>query len=237
MWHQLRGHSKRSLFSIASLSCGACAVVAAVACNAPPGAGTNAGGVTSTQGSSRGSGPGPAVSLDGPNPCVATAQDPAARPSGVAGVPQYCIGDAQIFVGTAASTARVLIQEQELTVEDPKVIGDQAQFLTAATDRALDDARTLERNAIDMNAQAVAPLRSVIAKLVAAQALTGELTRYAKNGQPEPAYPVTLKEALADLDAAGATLTAIAHRYAGSGQRGKPSSPPARSTGAAQRQR
>jgi hypothetical protein len=113
---------------------------------------------------------------------------------------------------------------------------DQAQLLTAATDRALDDARTLERNAVDMNAQAVAPLRSVIAKLVAAQALTSELTRYAKSGQPGPGYAVTVKEALGDLGAAVAALSSIAHKYSGSAGPGKPA-PPARNTGAAQRQR
>jgi hypothetical protein len=241
MWKQLHAHFNTSYFGIASLSCGVCLVLAAAGCNNPPGPGTNAGGVTNRQGGGGGgAGPGPGIgmSLDGPNPCLAASEASPAPPVGVAGMPQYCIGDAQIFAGTAASTARVIIQEQQLTVEDPKVIGNQAAFLAAATDRSLEDARALERYALDMNGPAVAPIKSAIAKLEAAQALTNELQRFAQGGQLEPSYPVTVKEALGDLDAASGTLSSIAHKYPGSAARGgKPAGPPARSTGAAQRQR
>ncbi len=80
--------------------------------------------------------------------------------SAPAPVPQYWLADASLFVANAGNAAQTLANEQALAVQAPSVLGNQAQFLLASTDRALSSLAALEANAEATHPRAVAEIRA-----------------------------------------------------------------------------
>ena len=73
----------------------------------------------------------------------------------IAPIPQYWVADAALFIGNAANTAHVIDLERGLNVPSPAVLGNQASFLLAATNRALTSLMALQQHAEATNPKAV----------------------------------------------------------------------------------
>lgn len=128
-------------------------------------------------------------------------------------VPQYWIADASLFIVNAANTAAVLYKEQGLSVQEPMILGNQAEFLVEATDRALSSLEELLSNAEATNPDAVPSIRIAMAELTAAKAQAQAVADAANNGELGPTYVVTVRSALDHLKAAEDAMGDIAKDY------------------------
>lgn len=128
-------------------------------------------------------------------------------------LPQYWLADAALFAGNAASTANVLSLEHNLAVPAPAVLGDQAQFLIAATNRALTSLIALQQNAEASNPAAVAEIRNAVGQLVAAQGAANQVADAASSGVTGPGFEATARAALQHLTAAERAMAGIGRAY------------------------
>lgn len=128
-------------------------------------------------------------------------------------VPQYQIANAEIYIRTAVETAAVLDDVQRLSIQDVQVIGEQAEFLVIAIERALDSLAALEENAQDTNPDAILPIREAMASLVAARAQARTVLDLAEVGEMGPTYSVNLREARNHLRDAESLLRDISREY------------------------
>jgi hypothetical protein len=128
-------------------------------------------------------------------------------------VPQYWIADASLFIVNAANTAAVLEKEQTLSVQEPMILGNQAEFLVDSVDRALESLDELLENAQDTNPEAVPEIRDAIAELIAAQSQARSVAEAARRGELGPTYDVTVRAALEHLKDAEDLMSDIAKEY------------------------
>jgi hypothetical protein len=128
-------------------------------------------------------------------------------------LPQYWLADAALFTGNAANAANVLSLEHGLAVPAPAVLGDQAQFLIAATNRALTSLNALQQNAESSNAAAVADIRNAVGQLTAAQGAANQVADAAASGVVGPGFEATTRAALQHLNAAQKSMASIGRAY------------------------
>jgi hypothetical protein len=129
------------------------------------------------------------------------------------GTPQHWIADAALFIGNASNTANVLGMEQQLDVASPQVLGNQAQFLLAATNRALSSLLALQQSAEGGKPGTVNDIRSAVGHLVAAQAQAAQVADAANAGIHGPAFDTTVRSAQNHLTAASRALLPIGRAY------------------------
>jgi hypothetical protein len=129
------------------------------------------------------------------------------------GTPQHWIADAALFIGNASNTANVLGMEQQLDVASPQVLGNQAQFLLAATNRALSSLLALQQSAEGGKPGTVNDIRSAVGHLVAAQAQAAQVADAASAGIHGPAFDTTVRSAQNHLTAASRALLPIGRAY------------------------
>lgn len=130
-------------------------------------------------------------------------------------VPQYWISDADIFIGNAAHTARVMMREQRIHVESPMVVSDQAAFIMNATGRALRDLRALRVSASSAKPAAVPSVRNAEAQLARAEWLARQVSMSAGRGHISSSYQANLQSAYTHLRAAADHLNGAARFYPG----------------------
>ncbi|APR84805.1 Hypothetical protein A7982_10154 [Minicystis rosea] len=131
----------------------------------------------------------------------------------MASAPQAWIADAALFIGNAANTAHVLGVEQGLHAHAPQILGNQAQFLTTATNRALTSLIALQQNAEATNPSAVPEIRSAVGHLVAAQAQAAQVADAANAGVLGPTFDTAVRATLGHLAAADRSVSAIGRAY------------------------
>jgi len=128
-------------------------------------------------------------------------------------VPHYWLADAALFTGNAANTANVLYMEQGLNVQAPQVLGNQAQFLLTATNRALTSLLALQKNAEATNPDAVPEIRGAVAQLIAAQAQATQVADAANAGVLGPTLEASIRATTAHLAAAEKAMAAVGRAY------------------------
>lgn len=138
-------------------------------------------------------------------------QSPQAQ--GGASIPQYWIADASLFIGNAANTAQTLAMEQGLNVASPEVLGNQAQFLVTAVNRALASLNELQQSAEASNPGAVSEIRSAIGHLVAAQAQAAQLADAANSGGLGPKFETAMRSTFNHLASAERGMNAVGRAY------------------------
>jgi hypothetical protein len=122
--------------------------------------------------------------------------------SASAPVPQYWLADASLFVANARNAAQTLANEQALGVQAPSVLGNQAQFLLASTDRALSSLKALHASAEVTHPRALADIRSAMDELVAAKAQAKQAIEAANSGALGPGDQGTIRSTYEHLQAA-----------------------------------
>ena len=132
-------------------------------------------------------------------------------------IPQYWLADASLFVANAANTAQTLANEQALGVQSPSVLGNQAQFLLASTDRALSSLGALETNAEATNPRAVADIRAAMDHLVAAKGQAQQALDAANGGTIGPNHQATIRSAYDHLQTAERDMAAVGRNYGAPG--------------------
>jgi hypothetical protein len=136
---------------------------------------------------------------------------------GSAPIPQYWLADASLFVANAANTAQTLANEQTLGVQSPSVLGNQAQFLIAASDRALSSLGALETNAESTNPRAVADIRAAMDQVTAAKAQAQQALDAANGGTLGPNHQATIRSAYDHLQAAEREMSTVGRTYGAQG--------------------
>jgi hypothetical protein len=134
-------------------------------------------------------------------------------PAPVAPIPQFWLADASMFIGSAANAAHTLSLEESLNVQAPQVLGNQAQFLIATTNRALSSLEQLQQNAEATNPSAVPGIRVAIGQLVAAKAQAAQAAASVREGVLGPPFLTTVRSSLGHLAAAERELTHIGRAY------------------------
>lgn len=128
-------------------------------------------------------------------------------------VPQYWIADASLFIANAANTAAVLQREQQLSVQEPSILGNQALFMVDATDRALESLDELLLNAQDTNPEAIPAIRDTMAELTAARAQAQNVADAAARGELGPTFEVTVESTLNHMREAERAMNEVAQEY------------------------
>ena len=123
------------------------------------------------------------------------------------------MADAALFIGNAANTAHVIDLERGLNVPSPAVLGNQASFLLAATNRALTSLMALQQHAEATNPKAVDEIRKTVGHLVAAQAQASQVADAANSGVLGPAFETTTRATLTHLNAAERSMSGIGRAY------------------------
>jgi hypothetical protein len=129
-------------------------------------------------------------------------------------IPQFWFADASMFIGSAANAAHVLSLEEGLNEQAPQVLGNQAQFLLAATNRALASLEQLEQNAEATKPSAVPGIRAAIGQLVSARAQATQAAAAVREGQLGPTFATTVRSSLGHLAAAEREMSLIGRAYA-----------------------
>ncbi len=128
-------------------------------------------------------------------------------------VPQFWIADASLFIGNAANAAHTLSVEEGLDIQAPQVLGDQASFLLAATNRAISSLVQLQQNAEQFEPTAVPAIRMAVSQLTAAKAMGGQAAQMANAGVLGPPFTTNVRSALAHLAAAERELQTVGRTY------------------------
>ncbi len=132
---------------------------------------------------------------------------------GAAPVPQYWLADASLFAANASNAAQTLANEQSLGVQAPSVLGNQAQFLLAATERAITSLTALKANAEATNPRAVADIRAAMDQLTAAKGQAKQALDAANGGTFGPGHQATIRSTYDHLQAAERQLAAVGRTY------------------------
>lgn len=132
---------------------------------------------------------------------------------GASAVPQYWIADASLFIGNAANTAHTLALEQGLNVPSPMVVGNHAQFLVTAVNRALTSLTELQQNAEASNPAAAAEIRTAIGNLVAAQAQAQQIADATNAGTFGQTFEPALRATYSHLTAAERSMASVGRAY------------------------
>lgn len=132
-------------------------------------------------------------------------------------VPQYWIADASMFIANAGNAAQTLANEQSLGVQSPSVLGNQAQFLLAAVDRAVSSLQALQANAESTNPKAVSEIRAAVDQLSAAKGQAQQTLEAANAGTLGPNHQGTIRSAYDHLQAAERHLGTIGREYGAQG--------------------
>ncbi len=132
-------------------------------------------------------------------------------------VPQYWLADASLFVANAGNAAQTLANEQTLGVQAPSVLGNQAQFLLASTDRALSSLAALEAHAEATNPRAVPEIRAAIDQLTAAKGQAQQTLDAASAGTLGPTGQGTIRSTYEHLQAAAREMGAVGRTYGAQG--------------------
>jgi len=132
---------------------------------------------------------------------------------GSAPVPQYWLADASLFVANAGNAAQTLANEQNLGVQAPSVLGNQAQFLLAATDRAISSLTALQANAEATNPRAVAEIRAAMDQLTAAKGQAQQALDAANAGTFGPNQQATIRSTYEHLQAAEKQMAGVGRTY------------------------
>ena len=152
-------------------------------------------GAGMSQGYGAGVGPGGEESPEGVEPGKPGASAPAP-------VPQYWLADASLFVANASNAAQTLANEQTLGVQAPSVLGNQAQFLLASTDRAISSLKALRASAEVTHPRALADIRGAMNELMAAKAQAKQALDAANEGTLGPGDEGALRSTYEHLQAA-----------------------------------
>jgi uncharacterized protein YbjQ (UPF0145 family) len=128
-------------------------------------------------------------------------------------IPQFWLADAAMFIGSAANAAHVLSLEESLNVQAPQVLGNQAQFLLATTNRALSSMEQLQQNAEAMNPNAVPGIRVAIGQLVAARAQAVQAAVAVRDGVLGPTFMTTIRSSLGRGEVAEREMSVIGRAY------------------------
>ncbi len=134
-----------------------------------------------------------------------------------AAVPQYWLADASLFVANAGNAAQTLANEQALGVQAPSVLGNQAQFLLAATDRAISSLTALEANAEATNPRAAAEIRATMDQLHAAKGQAKQALDAANGGTFGPTHLASIRSTYEHLQAAERQLAGVGRAYGAPG--------------------
>jgi hypothetical protein len=137
--------------------------------------------------------------------------------SAPAPVPQYWLADASLFVANAGNAAQTLANEQTLGVQAPSVLGNQAQFLLASTDRALSSLQSLQANAEATNPKAVPEIRAAIEQLNAAKGQAQQVLEAANTGTLGPGHQSTIRSAYEHLQNAEREMGMVGKSYGAPG--------------------
>jgi hypothetical protein len=132
-------------------------------------------------------------------------------------VPQYWLADASLFVANAGNAAQTLANEQTLGVQAPSVLGNQAQFLLAATERAISSLASLQANAEATNPKAVPEIRSAMEQLTAAKGQAQQVLDAANAGTIGPSHQSTIRSAYEHLQSAERNMAAVGREYGAQG--------------------
>jgi len=131
----------------------------------------------------------------------------------VANVPQFWIADASLFIGNAANAAHVLSVEEGLDIQAPRVLGDQASFLLAATNRAISSLVQLQQSAESTDPAAVPSIQMAVSQLTAAKAMAGQAAEAVNAGTYGPAFTTNVRSALAHLAAAEREMQTVGRHF------------------------
>ena len=148
-----------------------------------------------SQGYGAGVGPGGEESPEGVEPGKPGASSPAP-------VPQYWLADASLFVANATNAAQTLANEQALGVQAPSVLGNQAQFLLASTDRALSSLKALRASAEITHPRALPDIRGAMDELTAAKGQAKQALDAANEGTLGPGHEGAIRSTYEHLQAA-----------------------------------
>jgi hypothetical protein len=136
---------------------------------------------------------------------------------GAAPIPQYWLADASLFVANAANAAQTLANEQALGVQSPNVLGNQAEFLIAATERALSSLSALQANAEMTNPKAVGEIRAAMDQLVAAKGQAQQARDAAHGGTLGPNHQATIRSTYEHLQSAERDMAGVGRHYGAPG--------------------
>lgn len=127
--------------------------------------------------------------------------------------PQSWISDASIFIRNALTTAHGLNAEQTLQVQTPQVLGEQATYLSASTDRAIRDLRALLGIARARKPGAAPAIQTTLQSLESARSSAQAIISHAASGVLAPGNPAIIQATLAKLEQASTNLNAVILAY------------------------
>jgi hypothetical protein len=186
----------------------------------PKGFGAGIGGMTFILGPLEAGGtcPGSATSQGygagvGPSGETESATEQGRTGAAAAPVPQYWLADASLFVANAGNAAQALANEQSLGVQAPSVLGNQAQFLLAATDRAMSSLQALQANAEATNPHAVPDIKAAMDELNAAKGQAKQALEAATSGTFGPSHQANIRSTYEHLQAADRELAGVGRAY------------------------
>jgi hypothetical protein len=132
-------------------------------------------------------------------------------------VPHYWLADASLFVANAGNAAQTLANEQTLGVQAPSVLGNQAQFLLAATDRAISSLQALQANAEASNPKAVPEIRAAMEQLHAAKGQAQQVLDAANSGTLGPSQQSNIRSSYEHLQNAEREIGTVGRTYGAQG--------------------
>jgi hypothetical protein len=128
-------------------------------------------------------------------------------------VPQYWLADASLFASNAGNTAQTIAHEQKYMVQAPEVLSNQAQFMLAATDRAISSLQALQSNAENVSPSAVTHIREAVNQLNAARAQATQTLEAAKEGRLGPENESTVRSAYEHIQSAEKAMQGAGRAY------------------------
>lgn len=130
-----------------------------------------------------------------------------------AAIPQYWIANASLYIANAANVAHILIAEQEVSVQEPEILGEQAQLMNTAINRAMENLQTLEQDALTTKPSAVPDIRNILGQLTVAQVQASVIANAASDGQLGPVFEATLRSLQQHLRQAQQAMKSVADKY------------------------
>ncbi len=132
-------------------------------------------------------------------------------------VPQYWLADASLFAANARNAAQALASEQIVLVHAPGVLSNQAQFMIAATDRAISSLASLQAHAESARPAAVSGIVDAMNQLTAARAQETLALEATDQGTLGPGQESTVRSAYEHLQAAERSMTGVGRAYGAHG--------------------
>jgi hypothetical protein len=138
---------------------------------------------------------------------------------------EYWVADAALFVRSAANAAEIMQNYPQLDTISAEVIGDQAQFLTGAIDRARQDLQQLQSQAQTQMPQALAPIEQSLSQLELSYQQAQSLSQSAMAGELDTSLAQTIAQTRSALDGAQQSLDEVARAMGAEQFSTQPSTP------------